>query len=177
MQNESQKRALRFTALLVPGAALGWMVGMSVSPVAQTIVTAVGTVLLGAVSALAGVRTESKAANGPTQQVHVSPISFVLLWLALGSAFGVYTRTHDWLSAPRAVSSVAQTSDEQHKGVLYSTSISECAGLRLALARGDLRNALLAVSDKHTQDFARQVVDPAMLTVAPRELICPTDQK
>ncbi|HWS87219.1 MAG TPA: hypothetical protein VN282_09660 [Pyrinomonadaceae bacterium] len=100
------------------GLALGWLVGLSVSPVIQTILTSLVAVVVSITSALAGLHAggqadgeEGPAAAGESEprgaKSHKSlpvafdpvPVALMVIGLACGASVGVYARTNDWLGA------------------------------------------------------------------------------
>ena len=100
------KRAFNAICLLVSGLSVGWLMGLSVSPVIQTILTSLLTIVIGITSALAGisfVQTQDSNSDGtpakrrPRVIFDPLPIMGLALGIATGSALGVYARTNNWL--------------------------------------------------------------------------------
>lgn len=125
MPRKSAKRraVLNLLCLLFSGLALGWLVGLSISPVIQTILSALIALLVSVSTALASI---SNAETGPAEkadlarndstagsedpapanarkllrsQVDPIPVMFMVIGLACGSTVGVLGRTHNWLGA------------------------------------------------------------------------------
>lgn len=108
----SVKQRTTFVAMLVGGIAVGWIMGLSVSPVTQTVLGAMVTVLAGAAAIFAGIRPalvkpaesdaalESEPPARPTKSAlpNVLPIAGLLVGTALGASSGVWARTHNLLS-------------------------------------------------------------------------------
>jgi hypothetical protein len=137
-------RILNVFALIAIGLSIGWMVGMSVSPVVQTVIASVLTLLISVISLLAGMpdksasppKAEKSIPGTPTVETHVLgnvitvlvtqpaphlkseqsepapkgqpkpaatatialwPVAMFILFLAIGSALGVFTRTNHLL--------------------------------------------------------------------------------
>jgi hypothetical protein len=84
-------RILNIFALIAIGLSIGWMMGMSVSPVVQTILTSVIAVVVSMLSLLMGVPPKTKT------PVALWPIALFMVTMVLGSAGGVFTRTNDLL--------------------------------------------------------------------------------
>ena len=122
MQN--LKKFARASGVLVCGTAIGWLVGLSVSPVVQGVITTVLALVATVVSALPAVqgnsgnsldaeRTESRNGNLVSSRLALSarppvlPLMLMLLGLALGSSCGIYARTHDLLT-PKPASFAAR---------------------------------------------------------------------
>lgn len=104
--------------LLLSGLALGWMVGLAVSPVIQTILTSLIAVVVSLSTALAGLRLSDSAeaqdkppepAAGATEpgksrkflpaMLDPLPVASMVIGLAIGASVGLYARTNDWLGA------------------------------------------------------------------------------
>jgi hypothetical protein len=90
------------------GFGLGWIMGMSVTPVTQTVVAAIIALAVAVANALIGLRAETEAPAGvvdpkkpadPDKPRRVTPLPFgsLLIGLAAGSAVGIWSRTHDVL--------------------------------------------------------------------------------
>lgn len=104
------KKALRvaadMTSLVAAGVSVGWLTGMSVSPVVQGVVTALVGVITAVLAALAGLKASGREGQQPDrlQKIVPSPIPIALAMtgIALGAALGVFTRTHAWLAPSTA---------------------------------------------------------------------------
>jgi hypothetical protein len=77
------------------GIGLGILMGLSASPVAGTVLTAVVGVTVVLVSALAGVN-ENTSAAAARLKVDPVPIALVVVGLVLGGPTGIYMRTNFW---------------------------------------------------------------------------------
>jgi hypothetical protein len=110
-------------SLLVIGLSVGWLMGLSVSPVVQTVVGVVITSAAAIVGALAGVSMKtatsdasdqateedsarrlnaasaarSYVAGSKTLAINPSPLALLLFGMILGSLVGVCARTNGWL--------------------------------------------------------------------------------
>ena len=112
--------------LVLSGVGIGWLIGLSMSPVLQIVVSALLTAVAGAISVLSGLgatgpdvtKDGDEAARGelatgsvpspPAARLHqrlegrsvtAVPLACLIGGIVLGSSFGVYGRTHDWLGA------------------------------------------------------------------------------
>lgn len=88
------------------GAAIGWLAGLSVSPVIQVTITSLLTVLVSLTSALASINpsgTVASEANRPRWRnlslVSPAPVALLVVALACGASLGAYARSNDWLGA------------------------------------------------------------------------------
>jgi hypothetical protein len=77
------------------GLGIGWLVGMSVSPVLAVVVTSLLAAAAAGASVLSGIqRSETD------RSINIVPVFVLVLGIVVGSVAGVLTRTHSWLSAP-----------------------------------------------------------------------------
>ena len=113
-------------ALLVSGLALGWLIGLSVSPVVGIVVTSVIALIVGVASALTGLKNSGSSDKPevsvnpvlnkpevpvnplpnkpevpvnplPSISINPYPLVFVVVGLAIGASVGVVARTNNWL--------------------------------------------------------------------------------
>ncbi|MDB5033824.1 MAG: hypothetical protein JWQ98_1065 [Chlorobi bacterium] len=87
------------------GVAVGWLVGLSVSPVVHIVLTSVIALVVGLVSTLAGLKydpgTDEHAGlqvrpHAPQYTVDPRPVVLMLIGLAAGASAGIYARTNGW---------------------------------------------------------------------------------
>jgi hypothetical protein len=88
------------------GLAVGWLVGMSVSPVIQGVIATLAAVITSAACVVPRRRRQPGAAPHqlpdppPSPPVRVSPpmAASLSVTLAIGATLSVYVRTHEWLA-------------------------------------------------------------------------------
>ena len=109
MRNRSALRTgfLNVVFLLATGVGVGWLIGLSVSPVLHIIVGSVIAVAAGAVGSLAGLDAKSKGEPDRDQDVPLDnrrniqldplPLALLVVGLAIGAPLGIYVRTNDLL--------------------------------------------------------------------------------
>ena len=99
-------KTFRAFCLLVAGIGVGWLVGLSVSPVIHIVITSLVAFAVSITSALAGLKVnpDKDDLSGASSlkrkfQVEVDPMPMMLMvvGLALGASLGVYGRTNNWL--------------------------------------------------------------------------------
>jgi hypothetical protein len=104
---------MKSLCIFVSGLALGWLVGLSISPVIQVVLTSIVSIVVALSSALAGlIREEAEPSAAtkfkrlPISSFNPIPIMFMVLGLAIGSSAGIYARSHNWFgtSAPSITS-------------------------------------------------------------------------
>src|ERR1043165_525717 len=100
--------------LFISGTGVGWLLGLSVSPVLHIIVASVIALTVGVVGALAGLEGHPKSdvaekdsqhseisipTNKRSVKINPFPITALIIGLVVGACFGVYTRTNELLCA------------------------------------------------------------------------------
>lgn len=117
-KQNTKRLILNSLCLLISGFALGWLVGLSVSPVIQIILTSLVAVIVSISSALAGIRRpDDDAQQGPPENDEPNgrqsrkgrrsfailldplPVTAMVLGLAVGASMGIYARANGWLAA------------------------------------------------------------------------------
>jgi hypothetical protein len=188
-----------YGGLIVAGLGLGWLMGLSASPVLNTVVTAVVAGILGVVAALAGIPLKDSLPGGvpakldPTR-INTWPVAFLMLALTVGSCLGIVARTHDWFSP--GITSIVQSwkdagLDEKavtarvfenrypksgsgsniDRSVLFSAeSKQNCAKLK-DTPDADLRREMLGSTLPGVAAFAAKIQDPAALRAALETLV------
>jgi hypothetical protein len=104
----STHRFWRGAWVAVSGACIGFLAGLSVSPVAGVLLSGIGALAGGMTSTLAGLGIEAlpdnqtDRPNAPDIRIaNPIPVSLLLLGMVLGTVLGVWVRTHDYLGAPQ----------------------------------------------------------------------------
>ena len=93
-------------SILLSGLCVGWMVGLSITPLLQTILISLLAVIIAVTSVLVALSFISREDGTPrTTRLGVNPVPVMLLvvGLVIGWSTGVYARTNLWLG-PRAQS-------------------------------------------------------------------------
>jgi hypothetical protein len=94
----SETRSTRNVLLLgASGLGIGWLVGMSVSPVLAVVVTSLLAAAAAGASILSGIQKPESY-----REINVVPVFVLVLGIVIGSVFGVLTRTRSWLATPAA---------------------------------------------------------------------------
>lgn len=112
---QNLRNLVQVGGFLASGIAIGWLVGLSVSPVVQGVITTVLALVGGVVSTLAvpppnnsdsvnAERTEAADGNSVAKKLarstagSVLPLSLMFVGIAMGTSCGIYARTHDLLT-------------------------------------------------------------------------------
>jgi hypothetical protein len=177
-------RTARAAAMFASGCALGWLTGLSLSPVIQTVLTSVLGVTVALTSLVVGLPSEGaqpleRTLNGKIE-INVAPLAALLIGLALFSPLGIYARTHEWFGSGKGTREAASPEEiKSHEGALFAApSADECLRFKnkAALGGDELQRELAAARDQHIRDFAKQNSDGAVLKSALEELICPAQE-
>jgi hypothetical protein len=92
--------------LSVSGFGVGWLIGLSVSPVVHIVITSLIAFVVSVTSALAGLKVNGDKAQPNNTvssrrklRIEVNPVPMMLMvvGLAFGASLGVYGRTNSWL--------------------------------------------------------------------------------
>ena len=88
---------LGYLSLGLGAVGLGWLMGMTISPIMQGVITALLAFAVASAQVLAALRRD---AGETTQAAHGPPhgLAVLLLGIAAGAAIGIVTRTHEWLA-------------------------------------------------------------------------------
>lgn len=147
--------------LLIAGAGIGYLCGLSVTPVIQVVLTSIVTLAVSAVGILAGIDRSDSGASGAESnsrrtkiKVDVLPISMIVLGIALGASAGIYVRANNFLGWKTAESSEADPVTQARLGVLYSESIDFCNSIC-----GEKDESLRDKMELTTNTRLRQLVD------------------
>jgi hypothetical protein len=94
------KKLLAPLSLFVSGLCVGWLIGLSISPVLQTVLTSVLALVTGAVSILAGLSVADGDSGDKPRRRRVKvtpvPVAMLVLGIAIGAPFGIHARTNLW---------------------------------------------------------------------------------
>jgi hypothetical protein len=190
---------MRNVIMFLAGASLGWLTGLSVSPVIQGVLTAVLGVVISGVSVLAGLAAPPFLANKDTpkpeeakpsslgevaSRVQFLPVAVLTIGLAAGATLGVFARTHDWLGSrldTKAAANTGVSTEEQKRahiaGLFSAATPSECVTFRNALTAESLPDVLAAATNEHVRQFVRKTNgDVRALKAAVEEWICPAEK-
>ncbi|HKS29637.1 MAG TPA: hypothetical protein VJS44_17545 [Pyrinomonadaceae bacterium] len=105
-QGKTTPLVVKGLCLLLSGVGIGWLIGLSVSPVIHIIITSLIALAVSVTGTLAGINIDQKESaaepdDKPKRRVLVEvnpvPLMLVVIGLAIGSSIGVYARTNSWL--------------------------------------------------------------------------------
>ncbi len=107
-------------ALVVTGFGIGWLAGLSVSPVVSIVITTLTGTVATILAALSGVKeefldveTSPNTLRRLLRWVTPVPLAWLVAGLVIGASTGLWARTHNWLSPdPPAPPPVVLLKDE-----------------------------------------------------------------
>ena len=154
-------------AVLIAGLGIGWLTGLSVSPV-------VGTVLAGIMTAVAGVvaGVASAGTDAARQRVNAWPLAILVVGVAFGGPLGIVARSHnifgDSLHVTVATTGATAglkgqtTTGAEAMSVLFSANADDCGRLRGSPDQS-LAGALETSRMDWAQRLARRSTDPKVM--------------
>lgn len=100
-------QSMMVTCLLITGLGIGWLVGLSVSPVVSIVITSVTGSAAAIVAALSGLEEKPEALEATNRgqpirtrwSVNPLPLTILVIGILVGSAFGVRARNQSWLGS------------------------------------------------------------------------------
>lgn len=121
-----------------------------ISPVIQGILTTILTLIIAIVSILSGLKdnSESEFLN-KFGKLNMLPVAILILGICLGSASGIYTRTHNLLGVKSELKSELRS---EFEAGLYADNYSKCGDLK-GLNGNDLKNGLKSLNDKNVNNL------------------------
>lgn len=144
--------------VLIVGMGIGWLSGLSVSPVIAGVLTGIMGIAGGVVAGLKSIAKDGASAGSnkaAKTQIDALPAALLVLGIALAAPLGIMARTYHVFEPPAVRQAVLDQITKtgkvsgQDRSVLFSASASECAEL-MALTGNPNEAAFrdaLAVSD------------------------------
>ncbi|MCW5983140.1 MAG: hypothetical protein KIT09_33935 [Bryobacteraceae bacterium] len=151
-------------AVLLAGLGVGWITGLSVSPVVATVLSSIIGIVAGGAAGLAAL--DDKAVP---KRVNAWPIAILVLGVSIGSPMGVVARSRDLFgraaARPPETSAVVVNQELLQKaalGVLYSAQGRDCERL-LGSPDASLPSALRTSSLPWAPRVAERFTDVAIM--------------
>ena len=163
-------------AYLLMGAAVGWLVGLALSPTVSAVLTALTALVTSTLAAAAGVKVKDQDVTAV--KVNAWPVASLLVGMAIAASAAVPVREGQML-VPRGARVTKSASTDSGsgkspatKGGLYGgPAPSACA--RVERAGGPaLVRAFASANDPVFEELGRQVSDTIALD-AMRRVLCP----
>ena len=164
----SRPRSHAFTttqalAVLVSGLGIGWLVGLSASPVVSGVIASLLGVAAGVVTTFRG----ASASSAKSFVTDARPVAILVVGVALGATAGVAVRTHDLLSPPAKLEQAEQSTVSREnlisRSVLFAQPGSdECAEL-LSLEPKYIRLGFKSSSSEEIRRLGEIIQDTELL--------------
>lgn len=161
MSPSRKKRIANTIYLLFASLAVGWMVGSSISPVVQVVVSSLIAILVTIAALASGLSEKADETAGSRDyikriaNINLFPVAVLCVALAIGAASGIFIRTHNYLGVKYAITDSARA----EKGALplnpasvpglYSVEADQYAHIKSCYGK-DLERALRNFGDKQT---------------------------
>jgi hypothetical protein len=162
MRMERQQAGSGVRYFLFAGLSVGWLVGLSASPVLAPVLGAI-------LGASAGLFAGAKLKSALGDSLDPKPVAGVLIGMALAAPVGVLVRTHELLEPDRPPLSRAQAPQEDKEanlaakqGALFAAETEACSRL-LGSSPERLRDALQTSSQAWARVLEARISDEALL--------------
>jgi hypothetical protein len=139
--------------LLIVGLGVGWLTGLSTSPVIAGVLSSIMGIAGGVVVGLRSIGKDSSSTdvgNNEKSQVSALPAALLVIGIALAAPLGILARTYHVFEPPAVRQAISEQirktgkAGQQDRGVLFSATSAECAELS-ALAGSSNEAAFRAV--------------------------------
>lgn len=193
-------KARDYVCVMIGGLGVGWLVGLSASPVVAGVVTTLLGGIAAVVSAFVGVdfhatrSEESQSHRKSWVRANPLPLTLMIVAVVLGSALGVFARTKELLGpGPEAVArswkaaglpletpaillrlferEMGESRPSAVRPVLFSADETLCNALG-PLAGATLRDEINKSHDERLKAFARLTTDDGALKAAVQVYVC-----
>ena len=152
---------VQIISLAVIGLGIGWLVGLSISPVIAGVIASLLGIAGSAASVFGGI-SSGKITVGP---VDARPIAILVVGVAIGASMGIYARTHDILSPLTEVRPekqsvpTSQQSNLAGKTLLFAVPGSEECVELLATGPDSIRTLFRSSNSEHMQRLGDRIED------------------
>ena len=88
-----------FINLSLIGTSVGWMIGLSESPIISGVVSTILAFIVSVLIVLSGIDPSKNDNKNPILKVNISlfPVTILCLFLSISGTIGIYVRTHSYL--------------------------------------------------------------------------------
>ena len=114
-------KIVNILSLLFCGFSIGWLMGLSASPIIQTVVGSLLAVITSVLTLLSGVQEgemKEKITN-KLGNINIFPLSVFLIGLSVSATLGIYARTNDWFGInPKSFKHKWELKDKDSSGII-----------------------------------------------------------
>ena len=148
-------------SLLIAGAGIGWLTGLSVSPVVSIVITSIAGLGAGAVT---GLQTMQNIKNQNTEDAgkrfDARPAAIFILGIALMAPCGILARTYHVFEPAHVIEvqgkKVVYKKSDQDRGVLFAAYEDDC-GHVLSLAAMENHEGVIKYLNESTMPGAKKL--------------------
>ena len=94
---------LLFLALITIGLGIGWLIGLSISPVVSIVIASVTGSAAAIIATLSGAQDREDKSDGershPIPSITPWPLAFLIIGIVIGSIVGMMARNQNWLGS------------------------------------------------------------------------------
>lgn len=177
MESNVHSSWVQAISLFLVGVGIGWLTGLSVSPVISGVLASLLGIAGGIVAGMRSVDTADsvEAPNRKTGKwIDARPAALLVIGIALGAPLGVLARTYHVLEPSEVRQTLPPNATaiqiQAGQGVLFSVSASECAEL-VSMASNPNQAAFRATLKNSTIPWARKLDEKVQDTETLRTLV------
>jgi hypothetical protein len=114
-------KILNTISLFICGISIGWLVGLSVSPVIQTVIGSILAIITSVITLLFSLEDSSikDKLNDKIGVINTLPLAVFLLGLSFSATIGIYARTNDWFGVnPESFKNKWELKDKDSSGII-----------------------------------------------------------
>ncbi len=105
------QKVLAWTSVLISGLGIGWLLGLSVSPVVSIVITSVAGVAVAIIAAISGLENKSSGLIGPDKReipasqrkISPWPLAMLVIGIVIGSRWGIMARNNSWYGSDLSI--------------------------------------------------------------------------
>jgi len=126
-------KALNTISLFICGISIGWLIGLSISPVIQTVIGSILAIITSVITLLFSLQDGSikDKLNDKIGVINTLPLAVFLFGLSFSATIGIYARTNDWFGVnPLGFKNRWELKDRDSSGIvqnLYNSLYGEAS--------------------------------------------------
>ncbi len=158
----NQNPKLQTLSILVIGLGIGWLAGLSTSPIVASIITSLVALGAGVVAGLQVIQEKTEENTTATKKKYIDarPVALLILGIALAAPCGILARTYHIFEPTQVISKQTDTKNSsQNQGVLFGNSESECNQILSLATMGNYKEFIeeLKVSSiPHSEEMVKK---------------------
>jgi hypothetical protein len=165
-------RILNAISLLLCGISIGWLIGLSISPVIQTVIGSILTIITSVITLLFSLQDGSikDKITDKLGVINILPLALFLVGLSFSATIGIYARTNDWFGVnPESFRKKWESKDKDSSGIiknlynsLHVQEIKETNNINQGVLFSNSENCddLLRINDVETLISELQSLSP-----------------